>query len=68
MINFFQAWTLLLMGLKLSGHIDWSWWWVWSPIIFQIFLQSSLAVMMRRAKQKAIEKALKDEKMKAFKK
>ena len=23
--------TLLFVGLKLSDHIDWSWWWVLSP-------------------------------------
>lgn len=24
--------TLLFVGLKLGGVIDWSWWWVTSPI------------------------------------
>jgi hypothetical protein len=24
--------TILFIGLKLTGHIDWSWWWVLSPI------------------------------------
>ena len=24
--------TLLFVALKLSGHIDWSWWWVLSPV------------------------------------
>lgn len=24
--------TLLFIGLKLTDHIDWSWWWVLSPI------------------------------------
>lgn len=24
--------TVLFVGLKLTGHIDWSWWWVLSPI------------------------------------
>jgi len=24
--------TVLFIGLKLTGHIDWSWWWVLSPI------------------------------------
>lgn len=24
--------TLLFIGLKLTGYIDWSWWWVLSPI------------------------------------
>ena len=24
--------TLLFVALKLTGHIDWSWWWVLSPL------------------------------------
>lgn len=24
--------TALFVGLKLTNHIDWSWWWVVSPI------------------------------------
>jgi len=24
--------TLLFIGLKLTGYISWSWWWVLSPI------------------------------------
>jgi len=24
--------TLLFIGLKLTGFIDWSWWWVLSPL------------------------------------
>lgn len=24
--------TILFIGLKLTGHITWSWWWVLSPI------------------------------------
>jgi len=24
--------TILFIGLKLTKHIDWSWWWVLSPI------------------------------------
>lgn len=24
--------TVLFVGLKLTGFIDWSWWWVLSPI------------------------------------
>lgn len=29
----FVGWlTILFIGLKLTGYIDWSWWWVLSPI------------------------------------
>ncbi len=24
--------TLLFIGLKLTGHISWSWWWVLAPM------------------------------------
>jgi hypothetical protein len=24
--------TTLFVGLKLTGNIDWSWWWVLSPV------------------------------------
>ena len=24
--------TVLFIGLKLTGYIDWSWWWVLSPM------------------------------------
>lgn len=24
--------TVLFVGLKLTGHIAWSWWWVLSPV------------------------------------
>jgi len=24
--------TVLFIGLKLTGHIAWSWWWVMSPL------------------------------------
>jgi hypothetical protein len=24
--------TVLFVGLKLTGHITWSWWWVLSPL------------------------------------
>ena len=24
--------TVLFIGLKLTGYIDWSWWWVLAPV------------------------------------
>lgn len=24
--------TVLFVGLKLTGYIGWSWWWVWAPL------------------------------------
>lgn len=31
-INFFEGLTLLFIGLKLTGYVEWSWVWVLSPI------------------------------------
>ncbi len=31
-IGFFGLLTILFIALKLLGYIDWSWWWVLSPI------------------------------------
>lgn len=31
-IGFGGALTILFVALKLTGYIDWSWWWVLSPI------------------------------------
>jgi hypothetical protein len=31
-IGFTGLLTILFIGLKLTGHITWSWWWVLSPL------------------------------------
>jgi hypothetical protein len=31
-ISFAGLLTILFIGLKLTNYIDWSWWWVLSPI------------------------------------
>jgi len=37
-IDIFGLLLVLFVGLKLTGHIDWSWWWVtvplWGPVAF----------------------------------
>lgn len=30
-----EALFVLFLGFKLTGHIDWSWWWVVSPMIYE---------------------------------
>lgn len=35
-IGFFGALTLLFIGLRLGGVIDWSWWWVLSPTLIPL--------------------------------
>lgn len=34
--GFLSLLALLFIGLKLTGHIEWSWVWVLSPLWFQI--------------------------------
>lgn len=31
-VGFVGLLTILFIGLKLTGHIAWSWWWVLSPV------------------------------------
>jgi hypothetical protein len=34
-MKFLSLLTILFVGLKLTNHIDWSWWWVMSPMFAQ---------------------------------
>jgi len=38
--------TLVFIVLKLTGAINWSWWWVFSPILFAIALVFTLAIVV----------------------
>lgn len=38
-ITFSQALTIVFITLKLIGQIDWSWWWVLSPLIIYAVLE-----------------------------
>ncbi len=31
-VGFFGLLTILFIGLKLTGYITWSWWWVLGPL------------------------------------
>jgi hypothetical protein len=37
-ISFNMILFLIFLVLKLTGHIDWSWWWVTSPLWIGIVL------------------------------
>jgi len=37
-MSFFGWLQILFIGLKLTGYIEWSWWWVWSPALFTLGL------------------------------
>lgn len=38
MIGDFEYLTIIFTILKLTDNIDWSWWWVMSPMIFKLLL------------------------------
>ena len=41
-IGFCGLLTVLFIGLKLTNYIDWSWWWIlspiWIPVVLLIFI------------------------------
>jgi hypothetical protein len=43
-IGFVGLLTILFIGLKLTGFIDWSWFWVLSPVIFSFFLACAIMI------------------------
>lgn len=49
-MRFASLLTVLFIGLKLTDNIDWSWFWVLSPIplliLFAIFLVGILAIII----------------------
>jgi hypothetical protein len=43
----FSGWlTLVFIILKLTGYIDWSWWWVLSPIPAVYILLAILRILL----------------------
>lgn len=45
-IGFFGLLTILFIGLKLTGYIQWSWWWVLSPTLIPIAILLVIVVVM----------------------
>jgi hypothetical protein len=45
-IGFTGALFLLFLGLKLTGHIGWSWWWVTAPLWAGFCLVVVVAVLI----------------------
>ena len=37
-VSFLGLLTILFIGLKLTGYIDWDWWWVLAPLWIPIAL------------------------------
>lgn len=53
------ALTVLFVGLKLTGYIDWSWWWVLAPAWGSVLLVIALIVALLGI---ALAMAVRDEK------
>jgi len=53
--RFLELLLLLFIGLKLSGFINWSWWWVmsplWTPILTALFF-ATIIVFYEQSKKK----------------
>jgi len=45
-IGFVGLLTILFIGLKLTGYIDWSWWWVLSPIWITISAITAIVLVI----------------------
>jgi len=43
---------VLFIGLKLTGHIDWSWWWVMSPTWIPLSIVLPLLILLYVLKKK----------------
>lgn len=44
-IGFCSLLAVLFIGLKLTNNIDWSWWWVLSPIWIPIVIAIAVIVI-----------------------
>ena len=51
-IGFTGLLTVLFVGLKLTGNIDWSWWWVLSPVWIQILILIIFAAIVAKSQPK----------------
>lgn len=45
-LTFLKLMTLMFIGLKLCGEIDWSWWLVWLPYIID-FSATIIAAILK---------------------
>lgn len=45
-MNFLELLTLMFIGMKLLGVINWSWWWVLFPVLFPLYIMAFILVGM----------------------
>lgn len=46
-IGFTSLLTLMLIAFKILGFIDWSWWWVVSPLVIGLVLEVALKTTLK---------------------
>lgn len=46
-VNFTELLLVAFIVLKLQGHIDWSWWWVLSPMWIGILIVAICNVLLK---------------------
>ena len=46
-IGFTGLLTVLFVGLKLTNYINWSWWWVLSPLVISVFMLFKKSIIKR---------------------
>lgn len=56
-IGFVGLLTILFIGLKLTGYIAWSWWWVISPIWISFVFVISLVLVTFGVALNSVSKA-----------
>ena len=44
--GFFSLMFLMFLGLKISGMIDWNWWWVFAPIWVPLLVGAAIIGIM----------------------
>ena len=44
-VDFVSLLTLLFVALKLTGYIDWSWWWVLSPLWISALVAAAIVAI-----------------------
>lgn len=45
-VGFVSLLTVLFVGLKLTKYIDWSWWWVLSPLWIDALFVISIIIII----------------------
>lgn len=51
-VGFTSILTLMLIAFKIIGFIDWSWWWVVSPLFIGFVLEVTLKVVLKMLEER----------------